>query len=205
MPYPKGHRAAARAKIIDSARRLFNRHGFDNVSISQIMTAAGLTHGAFYGYFKSKSDLYAEVMDCFFTNPNWQHRWKGVAFDPDAKLGPQIVEAYLSRGHLEDIENSCPLVALPSDVARNGNGPRRAFETVFAAMVELLARSADSRQARDASPAIAALCIGGMVVARAMTDSESADDLRASCRRVALTLGGWKATRPVRRGRDPAP
>ncbi len=202
MPYPKGHRAASRAKIIDSARRLFNRHGFDNVSISRIMAGAGLTHGAFYGYFRSKSDLYAEVMDCFFTNPNWRHRWKGVTFDPDADLGPQIVEAYLSRGHLEDVENSCPLVALPSDVARNGSGPRRAFENVFAAMVELLARNADGRQPRHVSPAIAALCVGGMVVARAMSDPRRADDLRASCRKVALALGGWDTARPVRSGRS---
>jgi len=91
MPYPKGHRAATREKIVESARKLFNRHGFDNVSIGQIMAGANLTHGAFYGYFRSKSDLYAEVLDCFFTNPNWRHRWKGVTFDPNANLGPQIV------------------------------------------------------------------------------------------------------------------
>jgi AcrR family transcriptional regulator len=201
MPYPKGHRAAARERIVDSARRLFNRHGFDNVSVGQIMAGAGLTHGAFYGYFRSKSALYAEVLDCFFTNPDWRHRWKGVRFDPDASLGPQIVEAYLSRGHFEDVENSCPLVALPSDVARNGTAPRRAFETVFAAMVELLRRSAKTRQARGAAPAIAALCVGGMVVARAMTDTARADALRDTCRDVALALGDWKRRPPVRRRR----
>ena len=43
-----------RRKIIDSARRLFNRHGFESVSITQIMAGAGLTHGGFYSYFKSK-------------------------------------------------------------------------------------------------------------------------------------------------------
>ena len=61
MPYPTGHRAAVKKNIVDSARRLFNRHGFENVSIGQIMAGAGLTHGGFYSYFKGKSDLYAEV------------------------------------------------------------------------------------------------------------------------------------------------
>jgi AcrR family transcriptional regulator len=37
---------------------LFNRHGFDNVSVTQIMAGAGFTHGGFYSYFKSKNDLY---------------------------------------------------------------------------------------------------------------------------------------------------
>ena len=35
MPYPPGHRIEVKGKIIQSARRLFNRHGFDNVSIHQ--------------------------------------------------------------------------------------------------------------------------------------------------------------------------
>jgi hypothetical protein len=33
MPYPAGHRAAVKKNIIDSARKLFNRHGF-RVSLS---------------------------------------------------------------------------------------------------------------------------------------------------------------------------
>jgi TetR/AcrR family transcriptional regulator, transcriptional repressor for nem operon len=37
---------------------LFNRHGFDKVSVTQIMAGAGFTHGGFYSYFKSKNDLY---------------------------------------------------------------------------------------------------------------------------------------------------
>ena len=56
MPYPVGHRAETKTKIIQSARRLFNVHGFENVSITQIMAGAGLTHGALYSYFNSKSD-----------------------------------------------------------------------------------------------------------------------------------------------------
>jgi len=57
VPYPAGHREKVRKKIIDSARRLFNRWGFENISIGQIMADAGLTHGGFYSYFGSKSDL----------------------------------------------------------------------------------------------------------------------------------------------------
>ncbi len=44
------------------------------------MAGASLTHGGFY-YFKSKSDLYAEVLTCFFTDPNWKSCWEGVKVD----------------------------------------------------------------------------------------------------------------------------
>lgn len=142
MAYPAGHREAVKKKIIDCARRLFNRHGFESVSLHQIMAGAGLTHGGFYSYFKSKSDLYAEVLGCFFTDPEWKSCWEGVHVDlSSTDVGPQVVRAYLSRQHFEDVENSCPMVALPTDVARSGVEAKRAFETVFKAMVSVLERS----------------------------------------------------------------
>ena len=76
MPYPAEHRRATRARIVRSARHLFNRHGFETVSVKQIMAGAGLTHGGFYSYFRSKSDLYAEALACFFTDPEWKDCWK---------------------------------------------------------------------------------------------------------------------------------
>src|SRR5271155_5759459 len=81
MPYPAGHRERVGGKSGDSARRLFNRNGVESVSVDSIMADAGLTRGGFYSYFDSKSDLYAEVMRCFFTDPDWEHKWEGVEFD----------------------------------------------------------------------------------------------------------------------------
>src|SRR5271156_7030934 len=108
MPYPANHRAEVKEKIIQSARSLFNVHGFDNVSLHQIMAGAGLTHGGFYSYFDSKSDLYAEVLGCFFTDPHWKNGWEGVKIHAAQDLGPQVVRAYLSKGHFEAGENACP-------------------------------------------------------------------------------------------------
>jgi TetR/AcrR family transcriptional repressor of nem operon len=193
MPYPAGHREKLRARIVASARRLFNRHGFNDVSIAQIMRGAGLTHGAFYTYFESKSALYCEALACFFTDPNWKNNWDGVVIDPAiGELAPQIVRAYLSSQHYEDVENSCPMVALPTDVARGGEDTKRAFETVFGAMVDMLEHA--GKPDHITAQAIAALCVGGMVVARAMVTRERADELRSACRDVALQLGGWNAS-----------
>ena len=205
MPYPAGHRAAVKKDIIDSARKLFNRHGFESVSLSQIMAGVGLTHGGFYSYFKSKSDLYAEVLGCFFTDPHWKSCWEGVHVDlSSTDVGSQVVRAYLSRQHYEDVENSCPMVALPTDVARSGTSARRAFETVFKAMVSVLERSLtqNGHRRRNTAQGIAALSIGGMIVARTMVDRALADELRAACMDVALHLGGWK---PGSKGKSKRP
>jgi len=194
MPWPASHREQVRGKIVESARRLFNRNGFEGVSVNSIMEDAGLTRGGFYTYFASKSDLYAEVLGCFFTDPNWKSRWDGIQVDPASpEAGPQIVRAYLSRQHFDDVENSCPMVALPSDVARGDKKVKTAFETVFKAMVALLDRDVRNGGERheNTAMAIAALCIGGMVVARSMNDRGLADRLRKAATNVALELGGW--------------
>ncbi len=194
MPYPPGHGDATRTAIVRVARRLFNRFGFDRVSVEQIMAEVGLTHGGFYRHFESKSDLYAETLQCFFTDPGWDSRWEGIEIDrAAADIGPQIVRAYLSRQHFEEIDGSCPMVALPSDVARSGESAKRAYEAVFDAMVDILQRGsrADRHPDRTAALSIAALCVGGMVVARAIEDRARADEVRDACMTVALRLGGW--------------
>src|SRR5215470_2174125 len=174
MPYPAGHREQTRERIIESARKLFNQRGFESVSVNAIMSGAGLTRGGFYSYFTSKSELYVEALGCFFTDPNWKNRWEGVEIDQSAAdIGAQIVQAYLSQQHLENKEISCPMAALPGDVARSGAPVKRAFEKVFKAMVDLLERSihrhneaGDGSDRHQTAQAIAALCVGGMVVAR---------------------------------------
>src|SRR5262245_47405809 len=195
MPYPTGHREQVRSRIVEGARRLFNRNGFESVSVDSIMAEAGLTRGASYAYFESKSDLYAEALGGFFTDPDWRSRWEGVDVDlasPDA--GPQIVRAYLSQQHFDDVENSCPMVALPSDVARSDQTVKTAFENVFRAMVTVLSRDVKgtTQPPEDTAMAIAGLCIGGMVVARSLNDSRLSDRLRDAATHAALVLGGWK-------------
>jgi TetR/AcrR family transcriptional regulator, transcriptional repressor for nem operon len=203
MPYPTGHRTVVKKNIIESARKLFNRHGFESVSIGQIMAGAGLTHGGFYSYFNAKSDLYAEVLGCFFTDPDWKNCWEGVHVDlSSTDAGPQVIRAYLSRQHLENVENSCPMVALPTDVARSGPRARKAFEEVFKGMVSVLERSLvqNGQPRRTTAHAMAALCVGGMVAARAVADRRLADDLRDACMTVALDLGGWRNKKPSSNG-----
>jgi hypothetical protein len=86
------------------------------------------------------------------------------------------------------------MVALPSDVARGDRLVKQAFEGVFKAMVHFLEQDVrkSTHDAAATAQAIAALCIGGMVVARAMDDRKHADELRDACKAVALKLGGGR-------------
>ena len=53
--------AAHRERVLDVAGTLFRERGFDGIGVADLMKQAGLTHGGFYGHFKSKEDLAAEI------------------------------------------------------------------------------------------------------------------------------------------------
>ena len=55
--------AATRARLVDSARKLFAENGFSAVSTEAIVTAAGVTRGALYHQFRDKAALFAAVYE----------------------------------------------------------------------------------------------------------------------------------------------
>ena len=206
MPYVPEHKAETRTRILEVARRLFNRNGLTAVSIDEIMAAAGLTRGGFYSYFGSKEELYAEAIT-HFINAGPNAAWQRMAFadQPEGQeLARAILGAYLSRTHLDDVEGSCPVIGLATDVARSGGPAKRAYRQVMEMMASIFAAnvgvspviagegSAVPDDARQRGLAIVALCVGGMVLARAVDDEPAADELRAASHRYAVALAGWK-------------
>jgi len=193
MSYPADHRHLTKQKIVQSARRLFNRHGFDAASIDDVMADAGLTRGSFYSYFESKGDLYAEAV-AYILHEKQLLGSDGVSINPRAaENAAQFIRDYLSLEQFEDIDGTCPLIAFPTEFLRREERVRQAFETVLKAMVDVFeqALGRDGEAARCRARAIAALCVGGMVLARSITDRVLADELRDAAREVALSLGQW--------------
>ena len=189
MPYSQQHKQATRERIVDTARALFNRRGFVEVSIDEIMESVGLTRGGFYNHFASKEELFVEAVQSFGRcNPS--DRWEGVSFDRHARgaeLARQLINAYLSRAHLEDIEGQCPLIALPSDVARASAGVKRAYRGLFEGMARVFAGGLPlDDQAGERGLALSALCIGAMVLARTFDDPEFGNEVRNAAREFAL-------------------
>ncbi|MDD5134199.1 MAG: TetR/AcrR family transcriptional regulator [Phycisphaerae bacterium] len=54
---------STKQKIIAAAKNLFSTHGYSETTIDDIITASGLTKGAFYHYFKSKQLVCIEIID----------------------------------------------------------------------------------------------------------------------------------------------
>jgi TetR/AcrR family transcriptional repressor of nem operon len=189
MPHPAGYREQVRQRIVESAALLFNRQGFAAVSIDDIMAGAGLTRGGFYGYFRSKSELYAEAISRFVN----QKQEGAGAIETAPERAAQIVRDYLSRAHLEDIDTSSPLLGLPNDLSRSDRSVRLAQESALRVLIDTFEHGAQpsAQPARQRALALTSLCVGGMVLARAIEDRSLANELREATMAIALKLGQW--------------
>jgi TetR/AcrR family transcriptional repressor of nem operon len=191
MPYTAEHKAQTRARIIEKARVMFNRRGFEQVSIDDIMREAGLTRGGFYNHFASKDELYSEAVRSFSKcNPFASKVSEMKERDRDPMtLARLLVNLYLSDEVIEDVDSHCPLIALPSDVARSGIKPRAAYTDVVNSMASVFGRAlGQSAQGRRQALVIVNLCVGGMVIARTTHDPELRKSIRQASRAQALAI-----------------
>jgi TetR/AcrR family transcriptional regulator, transcriptional repressor for nem operon len=192
MPYSPQRKRDTHEKILESARRLFNRYGYSDVSIDEIMTDAGLTHGGFYRHFGGKDELYAAAVRHFLckkTPAAWQRRRK-----PSAVTKPRarrIVDAYFSREHLDDRDGCCPLLGTASEVQRHGEVVKAAYQEVVEQLVKVFEDHVSGPQAHERALALVALCVGGMVLARNVCNSDLADDFRRTAHAEVLRTAGW--------------
>lgn len=183
MPYTSEHKAQTRARIVSTARRLFTRRGFAEVSIDEIMAEVGLTRGGFYNHFKRKQDLYAEAVEHILTAmPDG-----GCETDPPAAA--RLAREYLSDRHVADFDYPCPLVAFSSEVGRGDDCVKRAYTQVLDSLIAMMQRSlGPGHEARERAVAMATLCVGGTMLARAIDDAELGKEIRRTALDQVLAL-----------------
>jgi TetR/AcrR family transcriptional regulator, transcriptional repressor for nem operon len=189
MPPSRKHHNRIRELVLQSAGRLFNRHGFNAVSIDDVMAEAGLTRGSFYCYFSSKSDLYAQSV----ARVVQEHPESANGSGSERIKADKIVRDYLSDQDLEGAADAFPMIGLPNDVSRTDRAVRQAFEAALKVMIESFekAASGNPQTQRTHALAIAALCVGGMVLSRSIDDRKLGDELRDAAKATALDLGKW--------------
>src|SRR4051812_48180494 len=127
--------AENRRKILEAAGRLFRERGFEAVTVAEIMKAAGLTHGGFYGYFSSKDELIAEALAEALTQ---------TTTGPLGDLATYAAE-YLSEPHRDDLANGCPTAALAAETIRQPGGARTQMTAGIKQQIERLSHVAPGR------------------------------------------------------------
>lgn len=179
--------AENRERILDAAARLFREKGFDGVGVADIMKAAGLTHGGFYGHFASKEDLIAQA-SCRAAASGLP-RWQALSQPAAGPVLDDFVAGYLASAHRDHPEAGCLLASLGSDMARQSEacraGPTAAMRSQFE-LLEPLMPGETAQERRAAAMAALATLVGTMVLAR-ISDDEALSDAILAAGRAALT------------------
>lgn len=160
--------AENRQKILDAASRLFRERGFDGVTVADVMKDAGLTHGGFYGHFKSKDDLIAQTMAHIF-----------AAAPAEIDL-IRYMESYLSRGHCENFAEGCPMAALGPETIRQAPEVRAKMTTGLKRQIERLTKTAPGKteaEKRQAAIGSWSAMVGALILARLSDDSKLSDEV----------------------------
>jgi TetR/AcrR family transcriptional repressor of nem operon len=171
MRYPVEETAAKHERIVKEASRLFRERGFENVSVGEVMKAAGLTHGAFYAHFDSKEELQAAAV-AYGIEVSLERMLRSNS----KKSKETFVDLYLSRWHRDNPGDGCTMAALAQEVARSTPELKAAFEQGLENIL-----SAKRGDRKEAIFWVAAL-IGGVVLARAVEDPRLSDEILSSVR-----------------------
>jgi TetR/AcrR family transcriptional repressor of nem operon len=178
MRKSKQETAETRQRILKAAATKFRQNGIGGTGLSDLMAAAGLTHGGFYRHFDSKDQIVAEACAAatesaiarFFSNKS-----------PQSGLNARVAK-YLSLAHRDDPSAGCPLAALGSEIARCDEKTRAAATQTFLELANIIAAESGRTRpdvARRRALVAAATMIGALTMSRIVTDSElSADILR---------------------------
>ena len=182
---------ASHERIVSAAARAIRRSGYGGTGVADIMSEAGLTHGAFYAHFASREAMLAEAADRAGAE-SVAAAASAAANVPADKALAAMLRAYLSKEHVEHAELGCPVVALGSEMPRQAPEVRRAATRRIKEMIDLVARQApDWGQpgAHERALATVATMVGALLLARAVDEPALSDSLRKAALKHLIPAG----------------
>lgn len=170
-----------RQRILEAAGRGFRKGGFGGVGVDGLAKAAGVTCGAFYVHFDSKAEVFSEsVVQGMSVLKNGVRQFQ---IDHGDRWWHRFVHFYLNERRTCDLSESCVLPTLTGEVVRSDALSRVAFETELREVALVIATGPKASDApSDAEAALAALAtlLGGVMLARAVSDPVFAQTIATS-------------------------
>jgi AcrR family transcriptional regulator len=187
MRYEKGRKDSTRDRILEVASRKLRQDGIAGSGLAGIMSAAGLTNGAFYAHFSSKSELVEKSLERA-TDEQWQQFEKEIA---SGRL-LNIVRAYLSEQHRDHPESGCASAALLPEISRQDPDTRHVYtesvKRLLKAIEKQIADMPKGPRARKIAIGMLGLLIGTLQLARAVDDPALSKHILAAGTHVAGIL-----------------
>ena len=188
MRKSRSEAAETRRRIVETAAVAFRGEGITGAGLSDVMAAAGLTHGGFYRHFDSKDQLAAEAFASAIGSV--VDRMAAAASRAPAGEGfDAIIESYLSGSHRDRPATGCPLAALGGEIARGDGATRHAATAGLDHFVDVLAAQLPEPQApetRDRALGAVSTMVGSLILSRMVDDLDLSEGILRQARRRIL-------------------
>lgn len=168
MRYSPDHKKNTRARLLEVGGALAKKDGFGTTGVDSLMAAVGLTSGAFYSHFSTKTKLLEAIVENELT--------RSVNLFAD-KTDAQVIaalESYLSISHVNNPAEGCAVTALSAEVARSNSETKQTFERM---MLQLKTVVQSHTVDENAAWAMIAQLVGAVMIARAMATEDSRKSL----------------------------
>jgi TetR/AcrR family transcriptional regulator, transcriptional repressor for nem operon len=189
LRYSAEHKNEARTKILGAAGRGFRRQGFGGIGVDGLAKEAGVTSGAFYGHFPSKSDAFTAAAVAGLVE--LREGIEGLQETANDTWLERFVDFYMSVRRTCEMGESCALQSLTLEVARADKATKRAYESELLKVVEAVAIGLPTgtlAARRQSAWAILSLLSGGVTLARSTDDTKVGEAISNAIRHTALVL-----------------
>ena len=192
MRYKPGHKEESRTRILEAAGRGFRRHGLGGVGVDGLAREAGVTSGAFYVHFPSKSAAFEEAavagLDQLLAGIDALKGERGATWIES------FVDYYLGFKRTCDLDDACGLQALTPEVIRSDVAVRSRYQQSLTRIVESVAQGLLARKGVPSTTerawALLALLSGGVTLARSVADKALSEEVAIALKKVALAVAG---------------
>ncbi len=198
MRYPPEHKQLTAERMLSAAGRGFRAGGFGGVGVDALAHAAGVTSGAFYKHFPSKSAAFRAAVEQGLAE--FAANIERLFADPSGGGMRALVDYYFSEQHLSDLASSCVVPGLTADVARSDDETRAIYtdgiERVVAALCKGLPAIKPALR-RERAWMILSMLAGGVQLCRAVGDPALVQPLARQLHHAVLELAGESVSAPA--------
>lgn len=172
MRYSATHKADTRQLLLKKAGALAKEKGFSTTGVDALMAAAGLTSGAFYNHFSSKTELFSELL-----KREVDHSFKMFADEVSGESVDEWIERqlkrYLNWKHVQSPESGCVVPTLGAEIARADKATKKIFEDAARRIHDVWAEQVGD----EAAWAVISQLVGTVLLARAMASDKTSKEV----------------------------
>lgn len=178
-----------RRTLIQSSIYYFNKFGYQQVRLEDLMKSLGLTTGVFYANFETKEDLLSLSLETQIQDLKKALFFSGNDLSSEDWI-VQFIEFYLSTQHRDFAGLICPLSGIALELAKNNHSENlkiQRYRNQLEGFIQKRLLDCGLSQSWSAT-GLLSMCVGSLQMARTENDSARSKQILEDAKQSLLKL-----------------